>query len=318
MPACPTWALGVVLFLAPLFAQAEAVDWKPVVATDITLFYPGQASLQWILDATRHPGAQPFRKAGVQCQACHQPAIGQLGGKILQNPALEPAPLSGRRATTRLEARATVRNGSLVLRLRWPAADKLPATRMRPTPESVVSVLLGDAAVKSAVRTNCWSACHADSAGMPAAGRDRTGKYLIDSRPGMGATGGGPAARPAAELASLLATGTFLELWQAGVDPATPGAPVSIRDGYILERVHYNAQAAISGSAQLADGHWTVELRRPLAPTGTRTKLLAGVSYNIGFALHDQHTAGRFHLVSLPYRFSIRDGKVVLEPLLGP
>ena len=61
---------GVLLALTPVaaaFAQSAVPDWSAVPKSEITLFYPGQASFQWIMGKDHAKGAKAIaqgRRAG--------------------------------------------------------------------------------------------------------------------------------------------------------------------------------------------------------------------------------------------------------------
>lgn len=294
-------------------ALAQGVDWKVLPVTEATLFHPGQTSLQWVLDPARHTGASGFRKAGMECLACHLSRAEQMGKKIMNSRALEPAPLLWRREHVSISVQMHFENDAIHLRVRFPRSKLQPHERMQESFESRLTVMISDDQVRSAARAGCWSACHADMREMPAAAGQKTGKYIIDSRPDPGPTGGGAEAKSAAELQSLMASGTFLEVWQASL---MPDQSAVTRDGYILENLHFNEDPAVTSHASLVDSTWTVEFDRPASADGARKHFRRGQRYTIGFALHDQYTAGRYHLVSQTYRFTVTSDGIRFEPLL--
>ncbi len=131
-------------------------------------------------------------------------------------------------------------------------------------------------------------------------------KYLGSSRVKLARGGGGENYKPEAELNKLLAAGTFLEYWQAQLNPGQPAKAVS---GWILDRRHEHSPAATTASAKFADGWWTVELSRPLSASGANQKqLAAGKKYSVGFALHDDYTDHRHHYVSFEHTLVLDRG----------
>ncbi|HQX24951.1 MAG TPA: ethylbenzene dehydrogenase-related protein, partial [Pseudomonadota bacterium] len=131
-------------------------------------------------------------------------------------------------------------------------------------------------------------------------------KYLGASRAKMGRSGGGAAAKPDADIAALLAQGTFLEYWQARLNPGKPAVPVN---GWVLDQRHEQQPTAISAEAEFANGEWSVVLSRALAATGNGQKaLVPGKTYTLGFALHDDHANHRFHQVSFEYTLVLDQG----------
>ncbi len=60
------------------------------------------------------------------------------------------------------------------------------------------------------------------------------------------------------------------------------------------------AEAAFEG------GEWTVVLSRPLAAAGEGSKaIVAGKTYSLGFAVHDDHADHRHHHVSFEYTLAL-------------
>lgn len=310
--------LGLLLavFLLPICkanADVHGVDWKGLPLTEMTLFHPGQASLQWVLDPAHHTGAAGFRQGRMECLACHLASAAKMGKKVMHSRELEPAPLLWRHEHILAAVQMHFEQDALHLRVRFPQAKLQPEDRMQDVFESRLTVMISDEQVRSAQRAGCWAACHADMRDMPAAAGHDIGKYIIDSRPKPGATGGGPVPKPGSELDALYANGTFLEIWQANL---VPEKPLIVRDGHILEDLHFHEVPVVRGQASLVDSVWTVELDRAVSAEGKRIQFELGKVYTIGLALHDQYTAGRYHLVSQTYRFTMLADGVRFEPLL--
>jgi cytochrome c-type protein NapC len=300
----------VVAALAAVFAllaagAAGAVDWSAAPTRDVPVFHPGQASWEWALTEKDHSGAPKFR-GGKNCRGCHDGEQADMGKRIASGEKLEPHPVAGSTGSNTLKVAAARDDARLYLRLRWkPAASE--AAPMDPAVAARVTVMFDDGQIKEATRAGCWASCHDDAMGMASApaGAEIT-KYLGASRAKMGRSGGGAAAKPAADIDALLAQGTFLEYWQAQLNPGKPAVPVN---GWVLDKRHQQQPATIGAEAEFANGEWTVVLSRALAPAGSGQKALApGKTYTLGFALHDHHANHRFHLVSLEYTLVLDQG----------
>jgi len=61
------------LFLASFSAAAAAPNWTSVPSKPITLFAPGQTSLEWLMTPGEHKGADRFR-AGARQDGDAEPA----------------------------------------------------------------------------------------------------------------------------------------------------------------------------------------------------------------------------------------------------
>ena len=59
------------------------VNWANAASRDVTLFYPGQASIEWVLNGRDHGGARPFEKGGDRCVTCHDNETADMGQKIV-------------------------------------------------------------------------------------------------------------------------------------------------------------------------------------------------------------------------------------------
>ena len=84
------------LFAGPALAAGDPanVNWSSVPTHQVTLFYPGQSTYQWLRSAD-HPGAQMVTSAGA-CMACHKGSEEKLGNKLVKANKLEPTPVEGK------------------------------------------------------------------------------------------------------------------------------------------------------------------------------------------------------------------------------
>ncbi len=316
-PACAQKWIGATLMplltmgLLGLSPPSRAAEWADIPATEVVFIYPGQISLQWLLDPAIHKGAKKFRTGERECRDCHAWNLEDVGEKILHSSILEPTPPANRRSSVALKARMRIVDDAMQVRLEWPAATA-NSTSVQSGADTRITLLLDDR-VASFSRAGCWAACHADSRTMPADNGRNQDKYLIHSRSRMGPTGGGTGLKPAADLNASITKGEFLEFWQATLNP---GKPAFARSGYLLEKRHYHGTSHVSADATFSQGRWVTTLSRPLsAPAPDFKSFQPGVTYTVGFALHDQFTAGRFHLVSYPYTFRIDGDSIPLKPV---
>ncbi len=288
-------SLSLVVGLAlglPAIADA-AVDWDKVPAADVAVFYPGQASWEWVMTEKDHSGAPKFRE-GKNCKSCHQGEQKDMGAKVVKGEKLEPMPPKGKAGSLVLKVQTAHDADRFYVRVRYSAgsgnsgADAKVAAR--------VTVMLDDGSVKEAPRAGCWGSCHDDAQGMASGGDGSRSKYLGASRVKLARSGGGDNVKPAADLATLMAGGVFLEYLQARLNPGQPAVAAS---GYILDARHEDAGAVGAAEASFANGEWTVVLSRPLTTTAPGHKsIVAGKTYLLGFAVHDEHADHRHHFVS--------------------
>ncbi|WJW75429.1 NapC/NirT family cytochrome c [Thiohalobacter sp. IOR34] len=316
---------------APAAASGSGIDWSSVPATEIVLFYPGQASLEWVLNGRDHGGARPL-KAGDRCYDCHEGEEADIGDLIVSGEKVEPTPIPGKRGSIPLSVQAAHDSDYLYLRFQWPAGEHTPAPfveggKMDPENPIKLAVMLAtdDEKVEFADRAGCWQTCHADLrtmpdtpdaatlAASPLAQRLDLGqgvtKYLKESRTALEIKGKGGKPRGGwdklkeqAEIEAALKDGRFMDLLRFNA-----GSGVS-EDGYILaERVMQGGQG-VEFTGQLNDGVWTVEMKRKLVSDQPGDISLATDQwYNIGFAIHDDYTNSRYHHVSLGLKLGFDD-----------
>ncbi|MCG6872995.1 MAG: ethylbenzene dehydrogenase-related protein [Gammaproteobacteria bacterium] len=283
-----------------------AIDWNGVPVTDVTLFYPGQSSLEWAMTEDDHSGAKKFR-AGKDCFECHDGEEKDIGAKIVSGKKLEPNPIAGKPGTLALKVQAAHDAERLYLRLSW-TGGATSGTHMDPKYAERVTVMFDDGSVKEASRAGCWASCHDDAQGMASApeGKKIT-KYLWGSRTKITRQGGGENFKADAELAQQLAGGQFLEFWQARLNPGQPAEAVQ---GYVLEKRQTISSPAVSAEASQQGNAWTVVFSRPLQSGGAGQKaIVAGTTYSVGFAVHDDYASHRFHHVSFGRTLVLDQGK---------
>ncbi|MBG6210880.1 cytochrome c-type protein NapC [Labrenzia sp. EL_126] len=308
---------------------APDIDWNSVAATDLTLFYPGQASFEWVQNGKTHGGARPLTKGGDACTTCHEKEIEAIGTKIVAGGEIEPTPIPGKRGTINASIQAAHDDENLYVRIQWPDGGHNPAPfvdggKMDPDNQIKVAMMITGTGIEMGETTGCWSSCHADNTYMPfdpgaeaiAANADVAAqleaketitKYLTESRTKVEvkgrrgkAQGGWDKLKTAEEIDQLLADGTFLDLLRVYADGTAS-------NGYLLDRRVAN-DGEMSAEANLSGGVWTVVFARPLASGAPGdVPLEPGKTYTVGFAIHDDFAAARFHHVTLNTSFALDD-----------
>ena len=77
-------------------------------------------------------------------------------------------------------------------------------------------------------------------------------------------------------------------------------------DGYVADkRVMEGGKALVEAKGEKKGDEWVVVFTRKLTGGEGDIALASGKTYNFGFAIHDDHTHGRFHHVSLGYTLGI-------------
>ncbi|WP_120635740.1 NapC/NirT family cytochrome c [Ruegeria sp. EL01] len=305
------------------------IDWRAVVSADLKLFYPGQASFEWVQNGKFHGGARPLTKGGDQCTTCHAKELDMIGNKIVAGGELEPTPIPGKRGVIDATVQAAHDDENLYIRLQWPDAGHNPAPfvdggKMDPDNQIKVAMMISGTGIEMGDQVGCWASCHADNTYMPfapeadaiaangdVAGRmtaqDTVTKYISESRTEVEvkgrrgkALGGWDKLQAEAQIEQYLTDGTFLDLMRVYADG-------SASNGYLLEQRVVN-EGEIAASAELSGGMWTVVFTRPLisgAPGDV--PLEPGQTYTVGFAIHDDFAAARFHHVTLDTSLALDD-----------
>ena len=318
---------------APVAAAAAGdsfIDWGGVPASELVLFYPGQSSMEWVLNGRDHGGARPL-KAGDRCYDCHEGEEADIGELVVSGEKLEPNPIPGKRGSIAVNVQAAHDSDYLYMRFQWEDTEHAPAPfadggKMDPDNQTKLAVMLtsDDEKVEFAERAGCWQTCHHDARTMPDTPdadtlsasplaqtldfSDGVTKYLQESRTGIEVAGKGDKPRggwdklkDATEVQAALDDGQIMDLLRFNSGGES-------EDGYILsERVMAGGQG-VTFSGGLNDGVWTVEMTRKLSSDQPGDiSMSVGEWYNIGFAIHDDYSDARYHHVSLGLKLGFDD-----------
>lgn len=315
-------AAAGVLLLAAAGAGAAQPDWAKVPGKSITLFYPGVASMEWTMTGTEHGGARAMRK-GETCASCHNDETADMGKKIVSGQKVEPnaSAVKGKAPAIPVNVRAAHDGTTVYVRLQWKQPPGAQGKKMDEKNAVKVAVMFDDGGkVEMAATGGCWASCHHDLRSMPdvdpAAPKharakeidirsDGPTKYLKESRTAIELKGkplgGWDKLKSGTDFQSLLKEGKFLEMWQfRSSEPP--------RAGYVLEARRLNAAPGLA-EGRNEGGTWTVTFTRKLAGGPGSHTLAAGKTYNVGFAIHDDHSNWRYHHVSLGYTMGLDNPK---------
>jgi hypothetical protein len=264
------------LALAASASLAAPPDWSKVPAAKITLFYPGVSPIEWVTKGSEHGGARALKK-GESCASCHHDEAADMGRKMASGEKIEPRPIKGKAGSIPVAVQAAHDGTNLYLRFAWkqPAGGGEKMDRDNPVK---LAFMLEDNKIAGANLSGCWESCHADARTMPDGKDDKKTKYVKDGS---------------------LAGGRFYDL----VQWTAKGGRF---DGHVAERrVMEGGKALLDAKGEKKGDEWVVVFTRKLAGAEGDIALASGKSYNFGFAIHDDHTAGRFHHVSLGYTLGI-------------
>ncbi len=315
-------AHAILLAASPAWAEP---DWNKVPSKQITVFYPGVASLEWALNVKQHSAATDLESKGRACTKCHDKETREIGRKVVSGEVLEPTPPKGKTGSIPVAVQAAHDGANIYLRFQWKPGPGEADRKDDAKNQAKLSVMLENNKLAYAGQTGCWATCHTDLRSMPGANKDAKNhprakefdfrangatKYVLESRTGLEITGtpqgGWDKLKSTEEIQALLKDGKFFEIWQyrSGAKP---------RNGHVL------GGRLMKEAPGLADGKfeneaWTVTFTRPLATTEPGSHALeSGKLYNIGFAIHDEYANERQHHVSLGYTLGIDNPKATLN-----
>lgn len=100
-------------------ADATRLKWDGVPKTEITLFYPGQSTQEWMTSAAHKAGATGVNE-GKNCIACHEGEEADLGKVIVSGKKLEPNPIAGKPGSIKLTVQAAYDKEYFYLKASWP------------------------------------------------------------------------------------------------------------------------------------------------------------------------------------------------------
>lgn len=316
-------------------AVDTGVNWSKASSTEIGIFYPGQASMEWVLNGRDHGGARPLN-AGDRCFDCHAEEIPDIGAKIVSGKKLEPQPIPGKRGSIPVTVQATHDNDYLYMRFIWADTPHAPVPfveggKMDKANPSKLAMMLVTDDVEYADRAGCWITCHHDMKGMPDAPSAEVlagnahvkelnwasgiTKYIPESRTEIEIKGGDGVSRggwdklkEGAEIQGELEGGRYLDIMRYKIGEAVT------EDGHVLADRHMAGGQAAQYSGGLSNGKWTVVLKRKLnSGQPGDIPLATDQLYNVGFAIHDDYSIGRFHHVSLGYKLGFDNGEAEIN-----
>lgn len=158
--------------------SAPPLQPKAVSGRSVTLFYPGNASRQWLL--REHPGSQPLRQ-GTDCQRCHRGDEPEIGAALAGD--FSPA--------SRVLGVAFSRTGKdLQIDLNWEGLED----------EAQLALMWGGPGNREFSLGGCFAACHDEDAG-------RASQIIYHGGDSTDATMGG-----------LATPGQNVELWRIALD----------------------------------------------------------------------------------------------------
>lgn len=318
--------------------SAINVNWNNASKRDITIFYPGETSIEWVLNGRDHGGARPFSKGEERCVTCHDAETADMGQKLVTGEKAESTPIPGKRGSIPVKVESSHDGEFLYMRFSWEDTKHVPVEfaeggKMDPSNKVKLAVMFSTDDVEYADRAGCWGACHHDARNMPDAPEGEllaaselndklklesgVTKYIKESRSNIEVKGrrgkkrgGWDKLLTDAELKEQLDQKHFMDIvrYKAG--------DKSVEDGSILAYRDMMSGQGAEFDATLNAGKWVVVMKRRLkSDSAGDISLELDKIYNFGFAIHDDYSDSRFHHVSLGYKLGFDNKEVELNAI---
>ena len=301
------------------------IDWGSVPVREITIFYPGQSSMEVLLNGKYHGGSRPFTKMGDRCFTCHDKETAKMGQKIVTGEKMEPQAtlIPDKRGSIPVTVQASHDSENLYMRFEWENALHTPAPfvdggKMDPENPMKLAIMFATDKAKYAGQAGCWGTCHHDLNGMPDVPPDnKVSKYITESRTKIEIKGrrgkkrgGWDKRKPDDEMKTEMEQGHYMDIvrYKSGKNES--------EDGHILaDRVMEGGQGS-EFNASLNGSTWVVEMKRKLqSDKPGDVSMTLDQLYNFGFAIHDDYASARFHHVSLGYKLGFDNDKAEVNAI---
>jgi hypothetical protein len=255
----------------------------------VTLFYPGQAGLEWVMNVTDHSAVPDITVKKRACAKCHEGDAGEIGDEIVQGKpvgssksVLEPSPPKGKAGFMPATLQIAYDDAKIYFRFEWETPKGEGGKKMDAKNEVKLTMMFdGGGTVDGAELNGCWGTCHMDLRSMKDAKDDKKTKYIIGAD---------------------LASGKFMDLIQF-----RSGKGEKPVDGWVDSERHMDGgKSQLKAEGKKEGNKWVVTFERALAAGGKGNHAItADKVYNFGFAIHEDYTNARYHYVSLGYQFGL-------------
>jgi hypothetical protein len=166
--------LFALLLLSPVEGAAGEADWSKIASKEVTLFYPGVSSWEFLNGDDHRLGGREIKKGKKDCRHCHMSKEGELDLKAAEiasgamkmkrsHSPFEPEPQAGKKGTMKARVQAAYDAENVYIRVEW--VSKGSGWRTKGDPDRV-SVQM-NRAEPSFARYGCFITCHNDLNSMP-------------------------------------------------------------------------------------------------------------------------------------------------------
>lgn len=196
-----------------LGADPATLKWDGIPKTQITLFYPGQSTQEWMVSAAHKGGATGVNE-GKNCQSCHKDEEADLGNTIVSGKKLEPTPVAGKPGSVKVMVQAAYDKEYFYIKASWPTSAKEAGAfhdykaykdgkwstyatgrtykdvregKAKVSYEDRFNVMLGDnkGSVANFENQGCWVTCHNSMRDAP----NEPTKDQVEAHPVLGKAG---------------------------------------------------------------------------------------------------------------------------------
>lgn len=317
--------LGLVVFIFSAGISQAEPNWSSVRKREVTMFYPGVASWEFLISPDHSLGGRNIKKGKKNCVKCHVSesgeydimtdgiAAGTYKMKKSQKP-FEPNPMENKAGFFSSEVQAGYDSEYLYVKVSWFSVGA------GWNDESLSEKGVGDRVALQLNKGNkyfkkygCMVSCHTYLDSMPDAPsadevkahpyyskkkRDKLKLYTVYSRTDGGGWGD---IKSDAELATIREEGGLIDLWEGEVENKS----IHSEDGWVLEdRDKDNNDVITTGGFK--DGMYSVVFKRKLETGDSNdVQLKEGDVFAMAVAIHENKSSKRQHYISFPFTVGI-------------
>ena len=288
-------------FLSPSVSMAADVDWSKVAVKQVKVFYPGQASWDFLRDQDHGTGAAPVKTIKKACVECHVGETGEYDinsnkiitgelNKAKSGDPLEPDGMAGAEGFKDVSMQAAYDADNIYLRFQWGGSGASVAdASLGEEKADRISIQIANK-IKTFGMYGCYITCHDDEDDMP---NHRGAEVTLYGYYTRGKDG---SVKDQGTLDGYLSKGQFIDLLEASF----VGSEVKSEDMHVLDKRHEDNND-VTAAGGFDNGTYTVVITRKLS-TGDKNDiaLADGEAFDMAIAIHDNKNHGRKHFTSFP------------------
>lgn len=310
-------AVAIVILLMLVFMVPDngvaGADWPRASGMDVTLFYPGVASWEFLTSDDHRLGGREIKQMRKDCRHCHlgksgeldlkadEIAAGSVKMKRSHNP-FEPEPLPGKKGLLPANVKAAYDNEYLYIKVEWDSKGAGWSKGAKKPDRVSLQINKAETAFK---KYGCFITCHNDLNTMP----ESPTKKEVSANPYYGgqqrddvrlyayyARSAWDQRRPEGELSKKLKDGGRIDLVSVEFENGAAAA----HDGWVFDDRRWEDKAG-EASGVYTKGKYAAEFKLKLKTKDQFDLDLAeGDVVSIGVAVHDDGASKRKHYVSFP------------------